>query len=98
MITERLDWRNEFVDLARTKERISEEGACTLILKAGAVEIRDIGAGEEPFVYSSGNHGPGYIDIKPITKLNFSVKSGSNSGKQRLYTLLAYTPFSALCA
>ncbi|MEA2088811.1 MAG: hypothetical protein U9O55_03170 [Patescibacteria group bacterium] len=35
-----------------------------LILESGGVEIRDVDNGEEPFLYSSGNHGPGYIDIK----------------------------------
>jgi len=36
------------------------------ILKAGAVEIRDIEAGDEPFLYASGNWGPGYISIKGL--------------------------------
>ncbi|MEA3464316.1 MAG: hypothetical protein U9R14_04590, partial [Patescibacteria group bacterium] len=35
-----------------------------LILESGGVEIRDVDNGEEPFLYSSKNHGPGYIDIK----------------------------------
>lgn len=34
------------------------------IIKNGGIVIRDIEGGEEPFVYSSGNRGPGYVDIK----------------------------------
>lgn len=34
------------------------------IFETGGVEIRDVDAGELPFLYSSGNHGPGYVDIK----------------------------------
>lgn len=34
------------------------------ILESGSVEIRDIPAGEAPFLYSTGNYGPGYVDIK----------------------------------
>ena len=33
-------------------------------LKAGAMEIRDVAAGEEPFLYSSGNWGPGYVSVQ----------------------------------
>lgn len=36
------------------------------VLKVGAVEIRDIDAGEHPFLYASGNWGPGYISIKGL--------------------------------
>jgi len=35
-----------------------------LILESGGIEIRDVEKGEEPFLYSTGNHGPGYVDIK----------------------------------
>jgi orotate phosphoribosyltransferase len=34
------------------------------LLKAGAMTIRNVDNGEEPFLYSSGNHGPGYVNIK----------------------------------
>jgi len=30
------------------------------------LDIRDVGGGEEPFVYSSGNRGPGYVMIKGL--------------------------------
>ena len=36
------------------------------ILRAGAVEIRDIDGGEDPLLYSSGNFGPGYVTIKNL--------------------------------
>ncbi|OGF22933.1 hypothetical protein A2Y83_02110 [Candidatus Falkowbacteria bacterium RBG_13_39_14] len=34
------------------------------ILESGGVEIRDVNGGADPFLYSSGNRGPGYVDIK----------------------------------
>ncbi|MBI1979097.1 MAG: hypothetical protein HYS62_03510 [Candidatus Aenigmarchaeota archaeon] len=36
------------------------------IIEAGALEIRDIDGGEKPFLYSSGNWGPGYLMIKGL--------------------------------
>lgn len=37
----------------------------TALLQApGAVVIRDVDGGEAPFLYSSGNYGPGYVTIK----------------------------------
>ena len=42
-----------------------KEKVMRLILESsGGVEIRDVDAGEESFLYSTKNHGPGYIDIK----------------------------------
>lgn len=35
-----------------------------LLWRLGAVIIRDVDAGQAPFVYASGNHGPGYISVK----------------------------------
>jgi len=52
--------------LTRLPERLSEEEICRQILDAKAVEIRDVDAGEEPFLYSSGNWGPGYVSIKGL--------------------------------
>ena len=37
------------------------------IIEAGGMEIRDVDSGEEPFLYSSGNRGPGYIMKVKIT-------------------------------
>jgi orotate phosphoribosyltransferase len=31
---------------------------------SGGLEIRDVDGGESPFLYSTGNHGPGYCDVK----------------------------------
>ncbi len=36
------------------------------ILDSGQVEIRDVDGGQEPFVYTTGNRGPGYIMIKGL--------------------------------
>ncbi|MDO8594823.1 MAG: hypothetical protein Q7R93_04935 [bacterium] len=37
------------------------------VLRAGAMDIRDVDdKGETPFLYASGNHGPGYISIKGL--------------------------------
>lgn len=34
------------------------------IFKYGRIEIRDVDGGQEPFLYSTKNHGPGYVDVK----------------------------------
>lgn len=39
---------------------------CKEILEEKAVEIRDVDNGENPFLYASGNHGPGYVSIKNL--------------------------------
>lgn len=44
--------------------RMSEEAICVSLLDVGAVDIRDVDGGEEPFLYSSGNFGPGYVMVK----------------------------------
>ena len=36
------------------------------IINAGALAIRDVDAGEKPFLYSSGNWGPGYVMVKGL--------------------------------
>mgnify|MGYP001567019840 FL=1 len=36
------------------------------VLQAGAMEIRDVDDGAEPFLYASGNWGPGYISVKGL--------------------------------
>lgn len=42
------------------------EDVMVQVLKIGAMEIRDVDSGEEPFLYASGNWGPGYISIKNL--------------------------------
>lgn len=44
----------------------SLEEIASKIIDAGAVSIRDVNSGEEPFVYSTGNRGPGYLMIKGL--------------------------------
>lgn len=56
----------ESPNFLEVQERLSEREICELLLKAGAVSIRDIDGGEEAFRYSSGNWGPGYINIKGL--------------------------------
>jgi len=41
------------------------------ILRANAMEIRDIDGGEKPFLYASGWSGPGYILIKAMVSQDF---------------------------
>ncbi|MCH7883466.1 hypothetical protein IIA95_03575 [Patescibacteria group bacterium] len=36
------------------------------ILNAGQLEIRDVNGGEKPFLYASGNWGPGYLSVKSL--------------------------------
>lgn len=45
---------------------MSEEAVCAAILDAKAVDIRDVDGGEEAFLYSSGNWGPGYVMVKEL--------------------------------
>lgn len=52
--------------VSENPQRISEEDLAVRILNAGAVSIRDINAGEKPFLNSSGNFGPGYVNIKGL--------------------------------
>jgi len=47
-------------------ENVKIEEAVLKVLEAKAVEIRDVDAGEEPFLYASGNWGPGYVSIKNL--------------------------------
>lgn len=47
-------------------EQASLEEIASRILDSGAVSVRDVDAGEEPFVYSTGNRGPGYVMIKGL--------------------------------
>jgi|GEM_PF-1157502 len=47
-------------------EPASIEEVAKTIFASGAVEIRDVDSGEEPFVYSTGNRGPGYVMIKGL--------------------------------
>ena len=42
------------------------EMMCLCVLRAGAMEIRDVDRGEKPFHYTSGNWGPGYVMIKKL--------------------------------
>lgn len=49
-----------------TVPKMTEEDACRLMLMAGAVSLRDVDNGEEPFLYSSGNYGPGYVMVKGL--------------------------------
>ena len=44
----------------------SLESITSKIVKAGAVEIHNFERGEEPFVYTTGNRGPGYAMIKGL--------------------------------
>jgi len=47
-------------------KRASLEDSVYRIAESGAVEIRDVDGGAKPFVYSSGNRGPGYLQIKGL--------------------------------
>lgn len=47
-------------------EKASLEEIAQRILLSGAVEVRDVDGGAEPFIYSTGNRGPGYVMIKGL--------------------------------
>jgi orotate phosphoribosyltransferase len=45
------------------------------IIRAKAVDIRNVDGGEKPFLYSSGNFGPGYIMIKGLVGRTRIIRS-----------------------
>ena len=45
---------------------MSPDEVASAIINAGAISIRDVDSGELPFVYSTGNRGPGYLMIKGL--------------------------------
>jgi orotate phosphoribosyltransferase len=57
---------------------------CRDIIDAGGLEIRDVDSGEEPFVYSSGNKGPGYVMIKGLVGQPAIMKSLTRNLAQKL--------------
>ncbi len=42
------------------------EKIASMIINCGAIEIKDVEGGEDPFVYTTGNRGPGYVMIKGL--------------------------------
>lgn len=46
-----------------------------MVLEAGAMTIRDVDEGEEPFLYASGNWGPGYVTIKSLVGRKKVIRS-----------------------
>ncbi len=46
--------------------KASLEEIAKTIIDSGAVEIRDVDNGQEPFLYTTGNWGPGYVMIKGL--------------------------------
>ena len=72
------------VEKARRIRNYNELTVITQILvRNRAVSIRDLSKGEKPFVYSSGNRGPGYIDVK-------SLIGAENGVYQELCQILAH--------
>src|SRR3989344_978848 len=47
-------------------DMLSKEEIASLIINSGQFSVRDVDSGEEPFVYSTGNRGPGYLMIKGL--------------------------------
>lgn len=52
--------------LPERPNRLPESDVARLIIDAGGLDIRDVNSGQEPFLYSSGNYGPGYVNIKGL--------------------------------
>ena len=46
--------------------RLSSDDVSRIIIEKGALEVRDLEGGEEPFLYSSGLWGPGYAMVKGL--------------------------------
>ncbi len=54
------------------------------IISSGAVSVRDVDSGEEPFVYSTGNRGPGYLMIKGLVGQPATLKFLTRNLAQRV--------------
>ncbi|HLB50803.1 MAG TPA: hypothetical protein VJL38_01335 [Patescibacteria group bacterium] len=50
--------------MALTDFQMRKAHVMRLLLESGGLEIRAVDEGAEPFLYSSKNHGPGYVDVK----------------------------------
>lgn len=64
---------------------IDTEKLSRMIIDANAVDVHDVEGGEQPFLYSSGNWGPGYVMIKGLVGRKHIIKLLS----QRLAELVA---------
>jgi len=62
------------------------------IIQSGALTIRDVDNGDEPFVYSSGNRGPGYIMIKGLVGQPTVLKFLAKKLAKKLYQELPNPP------
>jgi len=49
-----------------SQDKCSKQEIISKIINSGALEIRNVDNGQDPFVYSTGNRGPGYIMIKGL--------------------------------
>lgn len=54
------------MNISKTEDSVIREDVVIQVLRDGAVEIRNVDQGEPPFLYSSGNWGPGYVSIKGL--------------------------------
>jgi orotate phosphoribosyltransferase len=75
MSKDRIQFTSASSENLQAPEALSEDEICRLILNARAVDIRDVDRGEEPFSYSSGNWGPGYIMIKGLVGEQHTFKT-----------------------
>jgi len=56
-------------------DRTVDELMLQVLQAEAAVEIRNVDQGEEPFLYSSGNWGPGYVSIKSLVGRHAIMKA-----------------------
>src|SRR3989338_7708156 len=61
--------------MRNTDRILLEKEIATTIINSGAISIRDVDNGDEPFVYSTGNRGPGYLMIKGLVGQPSILKS-----------------------
>src|SRR3989338_7371258 len=52
----------------------SSDEIAQAIVNAGAVEVKNVDSGDSPFVYSTGNRGPGYVMIKGLVGQRKTLK------------------------
>lgn len=83
-------------DVESTMHRATNELIAQVIVRSGAMHIRDVAAGEEAYYYSSGNFGPGYILIKGMVGRQKAFKFLVRQMALRLAELTRFEFFAGL--
>lgn len=70
------------------KKKINYLEIVKLIIESNSVSLRDVDNGEEPFLYSSGNRGPGYVMIKGLCGMPNILKYLCEQLSYKIYNVI----------